>query len=211
MSARFALLLPLALAWACGGAQPEPQGPPPGADPIRGVAGEDLFQRGLALANAGDLVRAEQYLAASIGRGADPERVLPPLMRVCVAASRLRAAIEYAKPYLDRHPDAWSLRYLVATLHLAIGEDSQARVELERVVREQPDQAAPHWTLAMMLRENAVDQEQARAHLERYLELEPQGVHAGDARAALAGDQVAPARVVAPPAAPPAPAQEAAP
>jgi len=169
---------------ACGNAPPAPAGPGP-ADPVADAHPEALFQHALALAQAGDLVRAEQYLAASIDRGYPEDRAMPVLIRVCVAASRLRIALGYAEPYLERHPDAWSLRYVVATIHLGMGDGVRARHELERVVQAAPEEPDPHFLLALVLRDEAGDPAGAEQHLRRYLELAPEGHHAAEARDAL--------------------------
>ncbi len=44
---------------------------------------EKLLERGLAFAQVGDLVRAEQYLVAALDAGASPDAVLPKLLVVC--------------------------------------------------------------------------------------------------------------------------------
>jgi predicted Zn-dependent protease len=130
-------------------------------------------------------VRAEQYLSASIDRGYSQDRALPSLIEVCVAASRLRAAIDYAEPYLRRNPKKWHLRYLVASLYLGVGEPSRARDELERVASEQPDKADPHYLLAVVLAEQFADYDRARTHYRRYLELAPESDKADEVRASL--------------------------
>ena len=175
------------LSWcACGGAQvPERSAETPPVDPIAAVDADELFTRGVELAQAGDLVRAEQYLATAIIRGYSESAVMPLLMRVCVAASRLRVALEYATGYLSRHPDDWALRYLVATIHNGLGDDSAAQRELEVVVELAPDEPNPRWELWVLLRENGSTSDASVTHLRRYLELAPDGTHARDARAAL--------------------------
>jgi hypothetical protein len=90
--------------------------PPPATDPMRAVQARQMMEEGLSLARAGDLVRAEQYLAESLDRGADPRAVLPTLLRVCVSASRYRAAVTYAARYLERNPGDWPLRFLVSKM-----------------------------------------------------------------------------------------------
>ena len=87
---------------ACGGAQTSNAH---AADPLTAIEPEELFRRGEALARAQDYVRAEQYFNAAREQGIADERVLPQLMSVCVESSRISAAIGYAEPYLDRHPN----------------------------------------------------------------------------------------------------------
>lgn len=155
-------------------------------DPLDSITAEELLRRGEVLAEHGDFVRAEQYLLAARSRGVDETRVIPPLMQVCVRASRLSAAIGYAEPYLERHPGEWPLRILVASIHLGLGHLAEARAHLERALRDgRPEPAEAHYLLGIVLREQVEDAE-ARRHFERYLALEPRGVHAEEVAAILA-------------------------
>ena len=88
MSDRLALAMALALVAACAEGPARPTSPTPG-DAIRNVPADELYRRGIALGHAGDLIRAEQYLAAAIDRGYPAEQALPPLLRVCVASSHM--------------------------------------------------------------------------------------------------------------------------
>jgi len=170
----------------CGGAAAEaPSGTPP-TDPVAEVGAQRLFETGLAAASQGDYVRAEQYLAAAGARGHDETAVIGPLVRVCVASSRLRQALVYAQPYLRRHPDDWRLRFVVAATLLALEQIDEARTEYERVVASAPDAPEPVFALGMLLREHFHDDAAARPRFERYLALAPRGGHADDARVALA-------------------------
>jgi tetratricopeptide (TPR) repeat protein len=211
VSRRWVMLL--ALAAACAEAPARPEGTP--GDPLKSVPAAELYRRGIALGEAGDLIRAEQYLAAAIDRGYPAEQALPPLMRVCLASSRLRAALSHAEPYLEDHPDAWSLRYLVASIQIGIGNVDDARVSLERVIHDAPDQPDAYFLLAVLLRDDVGDRAGAAQRFERYIQLAPQGQHASEARAALfalrqpAQPVPAPQPMPAPQTMPPA--QEAAP
>jgi tetratricopeptide (TPR) repeat protein len=170
---------------ACGHASPSgPDGEPP-ADPIADVAPDELYRRGVALAQRGDLVRAEQYLAAALDRGFPKERGVPVLLRVCVASSRLSTALGYATPYLEEHPNDWSLRHLVATIHLGLGHADDARRELERVIADAPSQAEPHYLLGVVLRDELGEIDAAEPHFRRYLELAPDGRRADEVTRAL--------------------------
>jgi Flp pilus assembly protein TadD len=151
-------------------------GPGP-ADPVTELEGQELFARAMSLAQGGDLVRAEQYIVASIQQGYPEDRALPALLRVCVAASRMRVALGYAQPYLQRHPDDWRLRYLVATIHHGLGNLEQAQEELLRVIEAAPNQPMPRYLLATILvaqGEVSAGQEQAG----HYLRIAPSGEHA---------------------------------
>lgn len=180
----------------CGGPGVEVQtsSPATAADPLDAIDPAELFRRGVVLGRHGDFVRAEQYLLAARNRGHDEDRVIPALMEVCVRASRLSAALGYAEPYLESHPQQWPLRILVGSIHLGLGQLGDARTHLERAVRDgaaaraaegQPEPAEAHYLLGIVMREQA-DIVDARAHFARYAELEPEGTHAEEVRAILA-------------------------
>lgn len=203
-SLRHALLALALLASACGAADRSAEEPI--VDPLESVTGEELYRRGRLLARGGDLIRAEQYFAASIGRGYPEERVLPALMHVCIEASRLVAALQYAEPYLARHPDAWSLRMLVASLHMGMEHHTEARTHLERVLRDAPDEPPQaHYFLGVLFRDRLEDPERSATHFRRYLVLDPDGDHVDEARAGVSGDSAPslPQRVQMPAAAAP--------
>lgn len=182
-------------------------GPPPSAkepatgDPVAAVSAEQLFRTGVALGQRGDHVRAEQYLVSAREQGYPEDEVLPALIQTCLAASRLQAALGYATPYLERHPHAWPLRYLVASIHLGLGHAERSREELEAVLDVAPDAPEPHFLLARVLRSHLDDPEAAAPHFERYLELAPNGERAAEARQALgeAHSLVIPTRADPPP------------
>ncbi len=171
---------------ACGGAGAgAPEGPPP-TDPVAEVGAQRLFDTGIAAAAQGDYVRAEQYLAAAGARGYEEAAVIGPLVRVCVAASRLRQALVYAQPYLRRHATDWRLRFVVAAVLLGLERVDDARAELERVIATAPEAPEPYFVLGALLRDRLRDDAAARPRFERYLALVPEGAHSDEARVALA-------------------------
>lgn len=206
---------------ACGAASANSPDDDEPFDPLESVSAEELYRRGTLLSQAGDYIRAEQYLAAAIQRGFPEERAMPALMAACVEASRLVAALQYAEPYLARHPDHWTLRMLVASIHMGLDHHVRARDELERVVRDAPDDPPQaHYFLGVLYRDQFDDEAQAAEHFGRYLALAPDGEHTEEARAGLPrpeGSPRLPQRVpmreepAEPPAEAPAPAEEAAP
>jgi tetratricopeptide (TPR) repeat protein len=146
---------------------------------------DKLVARGAALAQIGDLTRAEQYLAAALDEGADPSVVLPKLLRICISAGHQRAAINYAAPQLRKHPgDVW-LRFVVAELRALTGDTAGARSDLERVVAAEPLSSAPHLAMARLLRDQLGDVITADREFRAYLRLAPDGEHAEEARASL--------------------------
>jgi tetratricopeptide (TPR) repeat protein len=146
---------------------------------------ELLFERGKAFHNVGDLTRAEQYYAAALQAGAAEKQVLPLLLRVCVDSGRYRVGIEYAEPFLAKHPDDWRLRLVLASLYHAIGQSESARTHLQVVLAANPDVSTAHYALAVLLRDEFHDRVGADEHFREYLRIEPEGPHADEARGSL--------------------------
>lgn len=161
------------------------QGPDLQAE-LTAVTAGDLFLLGVSHARSGDLLRAEQYLSAARKRGHDEAATVYWLVRVCVAASRYQSALVHAANYLRSHPTHWSLRLVVASIYEALGDVARAQSELERIVRGEPERPLPHYRLAMLYRSKDADPERAKAHLEEYLRLNPEGLHASEVRSILA-------------------------
>lgn len=147
-----------------------------------------LIARGRAFASVGDFTRAEQYLAAALEGGAEPQEVLPTLIKVCVAEKRYRVAIDYAEPVLKKRPKDHRLRFVVASLYAAIGEARIAREHMLLVVEEHPDNAEVHYALAVLLKSEEGDLVTADHHFREYLRIKPQGPHAEEARGSLLKD-----------------------
>jgi tetratricopeptide (TPR) repeat protein len=148
------------------------------AAPDPNAAAHELFDEGNQLAATGDSVRAEQYLAAALREGYPGEEVLPPLLRVCLAGSRLRAALNYATPYLKKHPDAVWLRYLVATVYLGLGQPLHARENLLAIEGQAPYAARVQYLLGETEWEGFGDAAAAAGHFREYLRVEPEGAYA---------------------------------
>ena len=183
----FVLIVPAIMCFGACATTSGATAPTPPGDPIATVDPEVLYQRGVRLGQAGDFVRAEQYLSAAIERGFSEDRAMPPLLDACLRASRLVAALGYAQPYLTRHPEQWALRLVVASIHMGLGQPEEARSELERVLHDTPDAPPPqaHYFLAVLHRDAFDDADGARTHFRRYLELEPEGSHAEEARSSV--------------------------
>ncbi len=146
---------------------------------------DKLVARGRQFAAVGDSTRAEQYFAAAINNGGDERKILPLLLTVCIRDNRYRVAIEYARNYLQRHPEDVNVRLLTGTLHLAIGEAKEARLDLERVLEARPADADAHYALAVLLRDNEHDPVGADRQFREYLRLAPNGEHAEEAQGSL--------------------------
>lgn len=146
---------------------------------------DKLFDRGRAFAQVGDLTRAEEYLVAALDQGKPAAVVLPELFAVCVRAGKYRVAVQYAEQHLARHPRDSSTRFVLGSLHAALGEGVEARRALEEVVRDRPRDARAYYALAVLMRDTERDPVSADRYFRRYLELEPRGVHADEARESL--------------------------
>ncbi len=144
-----------------------------------------LLERGKAFAAQGDLVRAEQYLAAALSAGADERAVVPLLVRVCVASKHYRLASEYAGQMLARNPNDSRLRLLVGALYVSTGSPARAREHLERAARELSEDGEVQFTVAVFFRDEVADRAMADKYFREYLRLQKNGAHADEARASL--------------------------
>lgn len=165
-----------------GCAPPEPAVRQPMPDPIADVEGQQLYDTGIRLARTGDLLRAEQYVNAAMERGFPEERALPSLLKICVAANRLNAALQYAEPHLRDHPENFRLRTLVASIHLGLGHVQDAETHLTEVIEVAPTNAPAYYLMGMLHREQHDDPIASEPYLQRYLELAPNGAHAAEVR-----------------------------
>ncbi len=169
---------------------------PPG-DPLDLVSAETLFQLGVEL-EATDSIRSEQYLSAALARGYPEAEVIPVILGVCVRVSRFGDALDYAEPYLERHPEDWALRVLVASIHMGLGHPNEAQRHLAVVLEVAPDAPSGHYLMAIVARDALDDALLARSHFTRYLELAPDGEHASEARLELRRTDASGAPVPAP-------------
>lgn len=168
-------------------------GPPPRAEQAHQQSAKvhkerephKLVARGKAFAQRGDLTRAEQYLTAALEEGAEPNEVLPLLLHICVKSGRYRVAIEHARQELQLRPYNVPLRFLLGSLHHAVGNAPAAREHLQRVIAQQPDHAEAHYALGLIARDDEGDLVGADRHFREYLRLRPDGPHAEQARNSL--------------------------
>jgi tetratricopeptide (TPR) repeat protein len=145
-----------------------------------------LFSRGLAFAASGDALRAEQYLVMARRAGYPEAELIVPLVRVCIASARLRAALAHAEPFLRAHPQASRLRYLVAAIQLALGHPAEAARELRLILAAEPEAAQAHYLLGVTLRDGLHDAAGARASFDAYLRVAPAGPRSAEAAAYVA-------------------------
>jgi len=179
----FALAHLLALLPSCHHSAARNPGHP--EDPAVDVTGDQLFSAGLYHARRGDFQRAEQYLNAARQSGYDEASAVFWLVRVCIAGGRYHSALRHAAAYLQKQPDDWALRLVVASIHEALGDLDRARSDLEAIVDAQPRLALAHYRLGMLYRDQRSATDLARHHLGEYLRLSPAGPHGFEATAAL--------------------------
>lgn len=175
-----ALILPLAVLSLSACAHGSP---PPRPMSLQEVPAEQLFLRAQELASLGEFIPAEQFLQAARAQGYPEEQATKELVKVCLASSRFESALDYAVPFLERNPDAWALRQVVATIYLATGEGVAARDELWELLEQHPEEPVPHYLMAVVLRDEFQDHNGARTYFEQYLGLAPNGPHAPEVRA----------------------------
>jgi tetratricopeptide (TPR) repeat protein len=180
------LILAACPLFACG-TRPRPRPSSPTRDPLESVSARDLYVTGVELARSGDLVRAEHYLSTALRRGHSGDEVFPALIRVCLDASMYSAALHHARSYLGHRGQDWRLRFLVASLDIAVGDYDRARNELEQVVALAPDRPEPQFALGQLLATRLSDPAGAMPHLRRYLKVRSTGVHAAEAEGLLRG------------------------
>lgn len=147
----------------------------------RESAPDELMARGDQFAAVGDMTRAEQYFAASLRSSGDAPRLVRRLVAVCAADGRYPVALEYADDYLRNHPRDADVRFVAATLRIAIGDEKKAREELALVLGAKPGFADAHYTLAMLEKGNG-DVMAADKEFRAYLAVAPDGAHGEVAR-----------------------------
>ncbi len=136
-------------------------------------------------ARVGDYTRATQYFERALEGGADPGEVLPLLMRAYVESGRYRLALQLGERHLAKAPRDHRLRFLIATIYVAIDDVDRAHKHLQRVIQDNPSNAEAHYVLAVLLRDRDRDLLGADFHFREYLRLSPTGVHAEEANGAL--------------------------
>ena len=116
---------------ACATTSPDAGGP----TAAEAWSADALYRHGRQLASRGDLLKAEQYLALAVRAGYPAGEALPALVRVCMRASRVRAALRHARGALLRDPDSDLTRFIVATLLVAMAQHDRARAHLQQLAR----------------------------------------------------------------------------
>jgi tetratricopeptide (TPR) repeat protein len=143
------------------------------------------FELGQRFRQQGDSNRAEEYLRLALDLGFPAERGLAALLRVCLEAGRLRSALDYAERRLKAHPTDNSLRQLVATIHMALGDSAKAIHELEEVLSRDPQAASAHFFAAVVYETEFANYASAQDHFRSYLVQQPNGLYAAEATSRL--------------------------
>jgi Tfp pilus assembly protein PilF len=167
------------------------RGSAPGSETPAELAADNERQTAQLIAQAraaygrSDYTRAEQYLNLAKEGGGSETELTPLIIDVCVKDQRYRAALQYSEEHLRRHPRAYRLRFVQATLLAALGEVARAREDLEKVLSAKPQHANAHYSLAVLLRDGLGNHLEADAHFRDYLRLQPNGAHAEEAGESL--------------------------
>jgi tetratricopeptide (TPR) repeat protein len=149
------------------------------------LSAAQLLAVAAALEQSGDTVRAEQYLQQALRQGAPAGAVVPRLLRMYAADGQYRLAIELAENHLRKHPRDRGVRLFLGTLYGALGQELNAVAQYERVLAQAPEDAQAHFAMASVLHEAGRERGRADRHFRTYLELEPHGPHAEEARSLL--------------------------
>ncbi len=144
-----------------------------------------LVEQGESFAEGGDFTRAQQYYAAAIAAGGKSSKILPQLLKACIAAGDLRLASEYAEAELSRNPDDSHLRFLAGALAAQIGNRPNAHKHLVQAAKELDKDANVQFSVATFLRDDMKDRIEADPYFRDYLRLAPKGEHAAEARGSL--------------------------
>lgn len=143
---------------------------------------------------SGDLLRARQYLAMvertaahGLPPGIDGKRVFKLGILIAVQGHQYTDAIRRCQQRLRRAPEDAPVRSLLASLLEAIGDELGAERQWRMLIALHPAEGHPLLELARFYdRTTRADRQHLSQRLyARYLEVEPQGSEATQARAAL--------------------------
>jgi tetratricopeptide (TPR) repeat protein len=167
----------------CGANTPSRPSVAPNQSEVTIQSQREMVSRARQSMRRGDSIRAEHYYSLALEQGYDATELMPELLAVCLASSRLRSALNYAEPYLRKHPKDANLRYLVATVHLGLNQRKAAKQELHTVIRHDRSLADAYFLLAVL--EYSTDRDTAKQYLNEYILLRPMGDKANEARELL--------------------------
>lgn len=161
------LLIALAVSMvACSGHEKLPAAAPPPAH-------QEWLEQGRQLDAQGQSVRAEQYYLAALQTGAEQELVFALLVETCIKSGRLGSALGYVDARLRLNPDSASLRQLSATLHLALGHDTEAEEDVQALESIKEISTKAHLFLGSYYDKREGGESLALRHFEAYVSQVP--------------------------------------
>lgn len=150
----------------------------------RRLSARQAFQSGCDALDDNNQLAAEGFFKQAIDKEPRFSSALSNLGLVYFEQGRMGEAKSHFLAALEVEPEHTESRYNLACLFEDVGEIDRAIQELRIVCRQRSDFSDGHFNLArLLLREGS--SVQSKAHLERFLELEPCGDDADTARAIL--------------------------
>jgi len=143
---------------------------------------------GLCLLGMGDRERAGEELRRALPLARQNPVALQAIGNGLRLAGRFADAVRAMEGAIEVHPQGGTSALFaeLALAYLSVRDGAQAERSLMRAVELDPDYATGHYLLGRVLMSRGAC-EAGRAHLRRYLSLEPRGDQATAARAAIAG------------------------
>ncbi len=148
------------------------------------------LELGEAAQSHGDLLRAEQYYQRAEALGVAPEKILPKILGVLVAAQRYAEALARCEKRLSLAPDDRPTRFVRSALLVALERPREAEHDLLLLIDHKPDDAAAYLALGKLYRDALHDQMRARPQFERFLSLAPNDGEALSVRFQLESEKI---------------------
>ncbi len=101
------------------------------------------------------------------------------------AQSDTEQAVKLCQEILTQEPDNSEAKIYLATLYSLQDQNEEACTLLKEEIEKNPVQAKPYYVLGRTLACNMAEYAEAATYLEKYLELEPQGMYAENASSFL--------------------------
>lgn len=174
------VLIASTLALGCGHAPPKTQQEPANQE----ETSAQLFKRGQTAIQAGDFVRAEQYLTLALADPSFQRPALKLLIHACIQSGHLWVIVNQTEAYLRSHPDDDTLRYLLATTEETMGHRAEAMKHLRLILSHDPSYVDAHYLIGILKLSEAPDE--SLHHFETCLTLAPQGPHAQELKGRIA-------------------------
>lgn len=137
----------------------------------------------------GSLDNAVASMRLALKSAPDDQRILAYLGFLLLKARNDHAALTVLDSAVAQQPDRPDLLTALAVARWRLGDTVAAHELLNRVISSHADYAPAVYNMAVLLRDQRHDGEQAQLYFERYLALNPSGERVDDARRALARQQ----------------------